>query len=97
MFDYLEKQLPKLIMAPTAIVMLVCMYGFIGWTAVLSFTKSRMLPQWEFVGWQQYERLFANPRWHVALDNLFVFTLLVYYYCLTFRPHVGDFIRSQYS
>ena len=76
MFDYLEKQLPKLIMAPTAIVMLVCMYGFIGWTAVLSFTKSRMLPQWEFVGWQQYERLFANPRWHVALDNLLVFTLL---------------------
>ena len=76
MFDYLEKQLPKLIMAPTAIVMLVCMYGFIGWTAVLSFTKSRMLPQWEFVGWAQYERLFANPRWHVALDNLLVFTLL---------------------
>jgi glucose/mannose transport system permease protein len=52
------------------------MYGFIAWTAGLSFTKSRMLPQWEFVGFDQYARLFANPRWHVALDNLLIFIVL---------------------
>ena len=76
MFKYLEANLPKLVLAPTAIAMLVCMYGFIGWTAGLSFTKSRMLPQWDFVGLTQYEKLFSNPRWMVALDNLFIFTLL---------------------
>lgn len=76
MLRYLERSLPRLVLAPTAIAMFVCMYGFIAWTAGLSFTKSRMLPQWEFVGFDQYERLFANPRWHVALDNLLIFIVL---------------------
>jgi glucose/mannose transport system permease protein len=76
MFKYLENQLPKLVMAPTAIAMFVCMYGFIAWTVGLSFTKSRMMPQWDFVGLMQYEKLFANPRWMVALDNLWIFTFL---------------------
>lgn len=76
MLRYLERSLPRLVLAPTAIAMFVCMYGFIAWTAGLSFTKSRMLPQWEFVGFDQYARLFANPRWHVALDNLLIFIVL---------------------
>ena len=52
------------------------MYGFIVWTGALSLTKSRMLPQWEFVGFLQYDKLFANPRWDVALSNLVVFGIL---------------------
>ncbi len=76
MLDYLEKHLPKIVLAPTTIVMIVCMYGFIAWTGLLSLTKSRMMPQWEFVGLDQYVRLFANPRWDVAVDNLFIFLIL---------------------
>ncbi len=76
MLARIENYLPKIVLAPTTLVMVVCMYGFIAWTAVLSFTKSRMLPQWDFVGWDQYERLFNNPRWLVAIDNLGIFTLL---------------------
>ena len=72
----LEKLLPKIVLAPTTLAMVVCMYGFILWTGALSFTKSRMLPQWEFVGFDQYERLFGNPRWDVALSNLVVFGVL---------------------
>lgn len=72
----LETLLPKIVLAPTTVAMLVCMYGFMLWTGALSFTKSRMLPQWEFVGWDQYGRLFANPRWDVALNNLLVFGVL---------------------
>lgn len=72
----LEKLLPKIVLAPTTLAMIVCMYGFILWTGALSFTKSRMLPQWEFVGFDQYERLFGNPRWDVALSNLVVFGVL---------------------
>ena len=56
--------------------MVVCMYGFILWTGALSLSKSRMMPQWEFVGLDQYERLFSNPRWLVALDNLYIFIIL---------------------
>ena len=76
MFNFLEKNLPKIVLAPTTIVMVVCMYGFILWTGLLSLTKSRMMPQWEFVGLDQYFRLFANPRWDVAVDNLVVFLIL---------------------
>ena len=76
MFDFLEKNLPKIVLAPTTIVMIVCMYGFIAWTGLLSLTKSRMMPQWEFVGLDQYVRLFNNPRWDVAVDNLFIFLIL---------------------
>ena len=76
MFNFLEKNLPKIVLAPTTIVMIVCMYGFIAWTGLLSLTKSRMMPQWEFVGLDQYVRLFNNPRWHVAVDNLFIFLIL---------------------
>ena len=74
--DRLEVWLPKLILAPTTLAMIVCMYGFILWTGALSLTKSRMLPQWDFVGLVQYDKLFANPRWDVALSNLVVFGVL---------------------
>ncbi len=76
MLNFLEKNLPKIVLAPTAVAMLVCMYGFIIWTGLLSLTKSRMMPQWDFVGLDQYVRLFKNPRWDVAVDNLFVFLIL---------------------
>ena len=76
MFNFLEKNLPKIVLAPTTIVMIVCMYGFIAWTGLISLTKSRMMPQWEFVGLDQYVRLFNNPRWDVAVDNLFIFLIL---------------------
>jgi len=52
-----ENLLPKIVLAPTTVAMVVCMYGFMFWTAGLSMTKSRMLPQWEFAGFSQYERL----------------------------------------
>ena len=76
MFNFLEKNLPKIVLAPTTIVMIVCMYGFIAWTGLLSLTKSRMMPQWEYVGLDQYVRLFGNPRWDIAVDNLFIFLIL---------------------
>ena len=72
----LEYWLPKLVLAPTTAAMVVCMYGFMLWTGALSFTKSRMLPQWDFVGLSQYVKLFQNPRWDVALNNLWIFGFL---------------------
>jgi glucose/mannose transport system permease protein len=71
--DTLEAWLPKLVVAPTFFCCLVFVYGYILWTAVLSFTRSRMLPNYEFVGMMQYEALFASERWWVALKNLGLF------------------------
>ena len=69
----LERALPKLVVAPTFVLSLVFVYGFILWNAWLSFTASRMLPRYEWAGLVQYERLFGMDRWWVAAQNLAVF------------------------
>ncbi len=76
MTDWLEKHVPKLVLAPSLIAIFVFVYGFIGWTAYVSFTKSRLLPKYDLVGPIQYEKLAASPRWEVALTNLAIFGIL---------------------
>ena len=74
--EWLEKQLPKLVLAPSFVAILIFVYGFIGWTAWVSFTKSKLLPRYDIVGLIQYDRLFVSPRWDVAFSNLFIFGFL---------------------
>ncbi|HJE28853.1 carbohydrate ABC transporter permease [Stutzerimonas nitrititolerans] len=71
--DALQRWLPKLVMAPTVVMILVGFYGYILWTLVLSFTNSSFMPSYKWVGLQQYARLMANDRWWVASQNLLVF------------------------
>lgn len=71
--EWLERNVPKFVLAPSFVAILVFVYGFIAWTAWISFTKSRLMPRYELDGIGQYERLFAAPRWDVAMNNLFIF------------------------
>ncbi|TCO82612.1 glucose/mannose transport system permease protein [Plasticicumulans lactativorans] len=80
--DTLQRWLPKLVLAPTALCALVFIYGYIGWTALLSMTNSKMLPSYTFVGFDQYVRLFENERWLVAAKNLVLFGGLFIGVCL---------------
>lgn len=80
--DRLEHLLPRIVMSPTIAITLIFFYGFIIWTTVLSFTNSRMLPDYEFVGLLQYEKLFLNDRWIGALTNLAIFGTLFVLFCL---------------
>ena len=73
MISWLEKHMPKLVLAPSFVVSLVFVYGFIGWTAWISLTRSRLLPRYDFHGFIQYERLFESVRWDAAINNLFIF------------------------
>lgn len=61
---------------------LLFVYGFILWTVWISFTASRVLPKYTFAGLIQYERLWTTPRWHVALTNLAIFSVLFIGLCL---------------
>ena len=76
MTEWLERHMPKFVMAPSFVVILIFVYGFIGWTAWVSFTKSRLLPKYDIVGTIQYDRLFQSPRWETAINNLYVFGIL---------------------
>ena len=78
----LERWLPQLVVSPIFALSLFFVYGFIAWTVYISFTKSRMMPVYDFIGLAQYERLWATPRWYVALDNLFIFGGLFIAGCL---------------
>ena len=48
----------------------------------MAFSKSRMLPVWDWAGLRQYERLWQMERWHVAIENLFIFGGLFIVTCL---------------
>ena len=76
MTKWLEENMPKLVLAPSFIVVLIFVYGFIAWTAWVSLTRSRLLPRYELDGFIQYDRLFESPRWDTAFSNLFVFGFL---------------------
>ncbi|WP_371168107.1 carbohydrate ABC transporter permease [Aliiroseovarius sp. 2305UL8-7] len=76
MTKWLETHLPKMVLAPSFIAVLVFVYGFIAWTAWVSLTRSRLLPKYEVEGFIQYDRLFSAPRWDTAMNNLFIFGAL---------------------
>jgi glucose/mannose transport system permease protein len=80
--DLIEKSLPKLVVAPTFVMAMIFIYGYILLNAWLSFTKSRMLPKYDWAGTIQYEKLFANERWWVAAENLAIFGILFIVICM---------------
>jgi glucose/mannose transport system permease protein len=71
-----ESHLPKLVIAPGFVLGFAFIYGFMIWNGIFSVSASRMLPNYEFVGLEQYARLFEMDRWWVALKNLGIFGAL---------------------
>jgi len=82
MFYWLQKNLPKIVISPSFAVILWFVYGFVLWTFYISLTKSKMLPRYEFWGFEQHFRLWSNPRWFNAVENLLIFTVLFVAICL---------------
>ena len=68
--------LPKLLITPSALLVLVCVYGYIMFTVYLSFTASTILPTMEWAGTAAYNRLFGLENWWLSLSNLWVFASL---------------------
>jgi glucose/mannose transport system permease protein len=72
-----ENVLPKVVIAPGFVLGFAFIYGFMIWNGLLSVTHSHMLPNYsEWVGLDQYSRLWKMDRWHVALKNLGIFSVL---------------------
>jgi glucose/mannose transport system permease protein len=68
--------LPRLVVAPSFVLGFGFIYGLIAWNGYLSVSASRLLPNYDFVGLEQYVRLFDSERWMVALTNLGIFGVL---------------------
>ncbi len=80
--NWLENTLPKIVLSPTLLASLIFVYGFVLWTAWISFTKSRLLPKYDLAGFFQYVKLFSNDRWWVASKNLLIFGSLFIIFCI---------------
>ncbi len=90
-----DRLLPKIVVAPTFIAILVFVYSFILWTAWISFTKSRMLPRYKFEGLIQYAKLFTNERWWVASKNLLIFGGLFIVICIVIGLLLAIFLDQK--
>lgn len=66
---------PQLALTPAVLVTLIAFFGSIGWTIFMSLTRSRRFPEYFFspAEWaRQYERLFKDDVWEIALQNLVI-------------------------
>lgn len=57
-------------------VIAIFFYGSIGWTFLMSLTKSSLMPRYDFVGFEKYADLMDNKRWIVSCINMVVFGAL---------------------
>ena len=79
---WLKKNLPKIVLSPSIALLMWFVYGFILWTTYISFTKSKILPKYDFWGFGQYVRLWSLDRWHTAVTNLAIYTILFLILCI---------------
>jgi glucose/mannose transport system permease protein len=87
--------LPKLVVAPTFVIAIIFIYGFMLLNAWLSFSSSRLLPSYDWAGTIQYEQLFANDRWWVAAENLLLFGGLFIVICLLLGLFLAIFLDQK--
>lgn len=95
LLDGLQRWLPKLVVAPTFVLVGVGIYAYMIWTGVLSFTSSSFLPVYNFVGFEQYAKLMGNDRWLTASANLAIFGGLFIASCLAIGVMLAIFLDQK--
>src|SRR5690606_17468495 len=65
----------KIAAIPMILTALVVFMGGTIWTIVFSFTNSRLLPRANFVGLDQYDRLWSSSKWSIAIENMVIYGL----------------------
>jgi glucose/mannose transport system permease protein len=73
LFRQIARRTNILAVLPSGLVLLVFVYGFIIWSFLISLTSSKIVPIYNFVGFDQYRLLWANDRWLESIANLAIF------------------------
>lgn len=66
---------PFIVLVPSLVATLIYVFLFTAWTIYISLTKSAMFPVATFQGPKAYFDLWANARWNIAYNNLFLFSI----------------------
>ena len=87
--ERLQDWLPRLVLAPSFLLVLIFVYGFNLWTLFLSFTNSKAFASTKLVGLANYQKLWTwtfetDPpsSWYTALVNMGIFGGLYVAFCL---------------
>src|SRR6266478_2607510 len=85
----IQDLVPKLVLAPSFLLVLIFVYGFNLWTVFLSFTNSRAFTSTTLIGLANYEKLWnwtfeTDPpsSWYTAIVNIGIFGGLYIVFCL---------------
>ena len=72
-----ETLLSIALVSPSIIAIAIFVYGFIGWTARVSLSKWKgLLPDYTWVGLENFKGLFQDPRFHIDIRNTLIFTVI---------------------
>ncbi|WP_445682371.1 carbohydrate ABC transporter permease [Radicibacter daui] len=72
----------QIALTPAWLIVAFAYVGTVVWTIVISFTSSKSIPSYNFVGWAQYARLFSTDRWYISINNIIIFGVLFLTICL---------------
>jgi len=78
-----ERAIAIAMVSPSVVLVLVFVYGFIGWSAVVSVSDWHNInPDYSFVGLDNFKSLFNNFRFQIDIRNTIAFTLMFIIACL---------------
>lgn len=80
---------------PAMVIVVVAYLGAMIWTIRLSFTSTKMLPVLDWVGFQQYDRLFHTERFIDSIGHIVVFGILFIAGCLLLGFLLAVFIDQH--
>lgn len=78
----LRNMASKVASIPMVLTTMVIFVGCTIWTIAYSFTGSKLLPRWRWVGLDQYDRLWDTDRWVISIQNLAIFGSLMMLFTL---------------
>lgn len=78
-----DKVLAVALVSPSIVAIAIFVYGFIGWSIRVSLSDWRgLMPDYTFIGTDNYVNLFSDPRFHIDIRNTVIFTTLFVGGCL---------------
>ena len=72
----------------------VYIFGII-YSVLLSFTNSKLFPRFNFIGFDQYERLWETERWIISVQNIWIFGVLMVLFQMVFGYLLAVFIDQR--
>ena len=72
-----ETVLSVALVTPSILAIAIFVYGFIGWTVRVSLSKWKgLLPDYTWVGFENYKGLFSDLRFNIDIRNTLIFTII---------------------